>query len=215
MTMANTPETGDLLGFGAIFTLFFVTLGPLKILGPFVQQTEAADDSTLRQIAIRAFVLAVVAVVAGGFIGQALLQNWNISIGAMELTGGTIFFLVGLRVVLEEYEPAHPTAAPLPPQPMAAAMRVTFPTVVTPYGIAALIVLLANSHDVARTTGILFMLVGVMVLNLLAMLFARRIMGGATLIGLQILGAVLGVLQVALAVEIIIRGLQGLGVLQA
>lgn len=213
--MSNAPETSYVLGLGAIFTLFFVTLGPLKILGPFVQQTEGTDETALRQIAIRAFALALAAVIGGGFVGQALLQNWNISVDSMELAGGLIFLLVGLRVILQQYEPAQAAASALPRQPMAAAMRVTFPTVVTPYGIAALIVLLANSHDVARTTGILGMLVGVMILNLLAMLFARRIMAGTTLIALQILGAVLGVLQVALAMEMVIRGLQGLGVIQA
>jgi small neutral amino acid transporter SnatA (MarC family) len=38
-------------------------------------------------------------------------------------------------------------------------------------------------------------------------------MGGATVMALQILGAVLGVLQVALAVQLILRGLRELGVL--
>ena len=52
-----------------------------------------------------------------------------------------------------------------------------------------------------------------MVLNLLAMLYARRIMGGVTVLVLQIFGAVLGVLQVALAVQMILRGLLDLGVL--
>ena len=94
-------------------------------------------------------------------------------------------------------------------------MRIAFPLVVTPYGIAALIVLLANSHDLARTTSILAILIGVMVLNLLALLYVRRIMAGMMIIVLQILGAVLGVLQIALAVEMIVRGLQGLGILHA
>ena len=52
----------------------------------------------------------------------------------MELAGGVIFFLVGLRVVLEQYEPKPMAPAPLPEAPMAAAMRVAFPLVVTPYG---------------------------------------------------------------------------------
>ena len=52
-----------------------------------------------------------------------------------------------------------------------------------------------------------------MVLNLLAMLYARQLMGGVTAMVLQVLGAVLGVLQVALAVEMILRGLRELGVL--
>jgi multiple antibiotic resistance protein len=212
--MQETVDPTTVLGLGGVFTLFFVTLGPLKIFGPFAQLTRDADETSVRKIAVLAFVLAVFAVVAGGFGGRALLQNWNISIPAMLLTSGIIFFLVGLNLVLEQYRPAHPLPPPLPTAPMAAAMRLTFPLVVTPYGIAALIVLLANSGDGTRTASILAVLNGVMALNLLAMLFARRIMGsGVTVIVLQVLGAVLGVLQVALAVEMILRGLHGLGVL--
>ena len=51
-----------------------------------------------------------------------------------------------------------------------------------------------------------------MVVSLLAMLYVRRIMGGVIVLALQIVGAVLGVLQVALAVQMILRGLQDLGV---
>jgi len=213
--MPAAPDSADLLGLGAVFTLLFVTLGPLKILGPFVQETRNVAAPMLRQIALRAFVVALVAVVAGGFIGKALLGNWNISVAALEMSGGIIFFLVGLRLVLEQYNTVRAAPEPLPEAPMAAAMRVTFPLVVTPYGIAALIVMLANSPDSARTLSVLAILAGVMVLNLLAMLFARQIMAGLMVIVLQILGAVLGVLQVALAVEMMVHGLQELGVLPA
>jgi len=208
--MQGAPDATALVGYGAIFTLFFITLGPLKILGPFAQLTRETDEATMRKIAVRAFVLALIAVVAGGFAGRALLENWGISASAMLLSGGIIFGLVGLSLVLEQYQPAHPAPPPLPAAPMAAAMRITFPLVVTPYGIAALIVVLANSPDYARTAGVLAILLAVMVLNLLAMLYARRIMGGITVMVLQIAGAVLGVLQVALAVEMILRALHEL-----
>jgi multiple antibiotic resistance protein len=52
-----------------------------------------------------------------------------------------------------------------------------------------------------------------MLLNLLAMLFVREIMRGPVLLVLQVLGAVLGVLQFALAIQIIIRGLRDLNIL--
>ena len=208
--MQGAPETTALIGFGAIFTLFFITLGPLKVLGPFAQLTRETDEATMRKIAVRAFVLALIAVVAGGFAGRALLENWGISASAMLLAGGIIFALVGLSLVLEQYQPAHPAPPPLPAAPMAAAMRITFPLVVTPYGIAALIVVLANSHDVTRTAGVLAILLAVMVLNLLAMLYVRKIMGGITVMVLQIAGAVLSVLQVALAVDMILRALHEL-----
>jgi small neutral amino acid transporter SnatA (MarC family) len=114
--MLGGPDATALVGLGGICTLFLVTLGPFKILGPFVRLTRETDEATMRRIAVRA-----------------------------------------------------------------AAMRIAFPTVVTPYGIAAVIVTLANSPDAARTAGLLALLLAVMVLNLLAMLFARRIMGGITI----------------------------------
>lgn len=211
--MQSAPEAHELLGFGLVFTLLFVTLGPLKILGPFMQLTRDTDEATMKKIAVRAFLLAVIAVVVGGFAGRTLIENWGISVPALLLTGGLIFALVGLTLVLEQYQPAHPAPPPLPAAPIAAAMRITFPIVVTPYGIAALIVVLANSPDIGRTAAVLVILLVVMVLNLLAMLYARRIMGGVMVMALQIAGAVLGVLQVALAVEMILRALRELNVL--
>jgi len=210
--MQGLPEASALLGLGVVFVLLFITLGPIKILGPFVQLTRDVDEAKMKQIAVRAFVLAVIAVVVGGFAGRILAQNWQISVAALTLAGGIIFFVVGLRLVLEQYQPAHAAPVPLPEAPMAAALRIAFPTLVTPYGIAALIALLVNSPDAARTASILAILIGVMVVNLLAMLYARWIVGGVIVLALVIVGAVLGVLQVALAVQMILRGLRDLGV---
>lgn len=211
--MQGAPEPTALVSLGAVFTLMFVMLGPIKVLGPFAQMTRELDAQATKRIAVLAFVLALIAAVAGGFVGMSLAESWNVSIPALLLAGGVIFFLVGLQLVLEQYHPAHAAPPPLPPTPLAGAMRITFPTIVTPYGIATLIVLFANSHAIGRTAGIVAILVAVMVLNLLAMLYARQIMSGVTVLVLQVLGAVLGVLQVAMAVEIILRALRQLGVL--
>ncbi|RZL86753.1 MAG: MarC family protein [Variovorax sp.] len=209
-------ETLFVLGLGQIFTLLFVMLGPLKIIGPFAKLTHEVDEKQVRRIALFTFAIGLFAAIVGGLVGRALLANWEISPPALLLAGGAIFFVVGMRVVLEQYDPSsHAPPPQLPPSPMAAAMRITFPSVVTPYGTAALIVLLANSHSLERTLGIFGILTGVMLLNLLAMLLARRILGGMMAMMLQILGAVLGVLQVALAVTMINRALHDMGVLHA
>ena len=210
--MQDLPDASHLLGLETVFVLLFVTLGPIKIVGPFAQLTRDTDEAQMKRIAVRAFVIAVIAVIVGGFVGEVLIEAWKISVSALTLAGGIIFLLVGLSLVLEQYQPAHGAPPPLPEAPMAAALRLAFPTVVTPYGIAAVIALLVNSPDAARTASILAILIGVMVLNLLLMLYVRRIMGGVTVIALQIFGAVLGVLQVALAVQFILRGLHELGV---
>jgi multiple antibiotic resistance protein len=203
------------VGAAEIFTLIFITLGPLKILGPFLQRTHDLGDAEVRQIAIWSFVIATISAVAGSALGRVLAANWHVSIATLSITAGVIFFLVALKQLLAGYEPPHPAVAPppLPPKPVAAAATILFPVVLTPYGIAAVIVLLASNREAERIGLIMGLLVLVMVLNLLAMLYARRILTGLTIIVLQILGAILGVLQVGLAIEFIVFGLRGVGAL--
>jgi multiple antibiotic resistance protein len=195
-----------------IFMLFFLTLGPLKLLGPFARETRDLSPAALRGIALRAFGIGLLAVLIAGYVGVLLAAKWKVSVPAMEITAGLILILVAVQLVMAPYEPPAPAPQPLPAAPRAAALRLTFPMVVTPYGIAALIALLSSavSPPLITTYGILF---AVMVLNLLAMLFVREIMRGALLFVLQVLGAVLGVLQVGLGVQLVIRGLRGLGAL--
>lgn len=217
--MPGASDSSAVLSLGQLFTFLFVMLGPFKLLGPFTQMTRGLDDTQVRQIGVRAFGISVAAVVAGAFVGTVLMQNWNVSIAALTLAGGLIFLLVGLQLVLQQYEPPHPEVEQVPAatsraSPFALAMRITFPAIVTPYGIAAVIVLVAQSDDIVSTGSILGIVIAIMVVNLLAMLYARWIMGGLTVVALQILGAVLGVLQVALAIQLIFRALTLLGVLQ-
>lgn len=84
----------------------------------------------------------------------------------------------------------------------------SFPTIVTPYGIAILIILMAAAQDSTRQIGIIGVLLGIMILNFLAMLFAHKIVKFiGVVITLQILGCVNGVLQVALGIELILQTL--------
>ncbi|HEY6360812.1 MAG TPA: MarC family protein [Vicinamibacterales bacterium] len=203
-----------MIGPAEIFTILFVMLGPMKVLGPFAQRTRGIDDAAMRRIAWWTFVVATVGIVTGSLLGRAMLQSWGVSVSALRLTGGVVFFLVALRQLLEQYEPAH--AVPpetLPASPIRAAVHFVFPMVLTPYGIAAVIALLASSLEAERTVMILELVLLVMVLDLLAMLLARRILVGLTVVILQVFGAVLAVLQVALSVELILGGLRSLGVI--
>jgi len=197
-----------------ILILFFVTLGPLKTLGPFAARTQGIPEERLREIALRAFLIATVAVVGGGLLGEFLVGKWGISLPAMTLTAGIIFFLVALRQLLEQSNTGQaPAPQPLPASSIAAGAQCVFPIVLTPYGIAAAITLLAGSEAAAPTATILALLVFVMCLDLAAMWFVRRILAGFTPLVLQVVGAVLAVLQVALSIQFILGGLRSLHVI--
>ena len=172
--------------------------------------TRGLDNAARRQLALRAIVIAAAAAVAGGFLGVKLLAKWHILNAEVLLAGGLVLFLVAMSHLLKQFEP--PLAAAAAPSEAPSPFLIAFPGIVTPYGIAAVIALLAASMDAQRTTVVLGMLAAVLVLDLLAMLFSQTILRTAGWL-LQILGAVLGVLQVALAIHIMLVSLRELSVL--
>jgi multiple antibiotic resistance protein len=164
---------------------------------------------------VRTAAIATLVAVGGGFLGSQMISKWQVSVGSLTLAAGIIFFLVALRMLLHQYEP-EPPAAPAqqgPADPTSAALGLIFPVALTPYGIAGVIVLLTTSGDWQRTLVILGLLLLVMMLDLFAMMFARIILKGPAMIVLKLVGAVMGVLQVALSIELIHTGMRSSGLL--
>jgi multiple antibiotic resistance protein len=205
-------DVGYKLGAQEVFILLFVMLGPIKLLGPFARATASLDEAALRAVALRTTAAGTLIAIAGGFVGRGVLGNWEVPILVLQLAAGLIFFVVAFQLVLQVYEPAGPPGAPAGGE-RPSAMQLVFPLVLTPHGIAAVIVLLALSRGTERTSVIVGMLLVVMLLNLLAMRFVRPLLRVIAM-PLQAFGAVLGVLQVALALQIMLGALHGLGVLR-
>ncbi|MGC9991957.1 MAG: MarC family protein [Candidatus Cybelea sp.] len=200
-------HTGGLLSFDTreIFTFLFIMLGPIKLLAPFAKLTATSSESESRSLALRATLIATLTVLAASFIGQAMMAKWNVSPGALAIAGGILFFLVALSLVLDPYTEAVASAASAQAPSIGALLRQLVPKIVTPYGIAAVILLLTLMPE--KMIAIVEILVGIMALDLVAMLFARNILAGVAF-PLQILGTVMGVLQVALSVQIIVYGIR-------
>jgi multiple antibiotic resistance protein len=206
------------LDLGHVFTYFFLMLGPLKVIGPFVKLTAGTDAAFQRTLALHAFAIACVAGLVAALVGQNLLQKWGVSLPALLLAAGLVLLLVALQTVLHQYNPT----APHPPVDEPATSRapslglalapLAFPTIITPYGAAVLIVLLAASGALTRDLAILGVFLAVMVLDLLAMLFAHPILKTVGTAPLLVLGAVLGVLQVALAMQMLLLAGKLIGV---
>ena len=122
---------------------------------------------------------------------------------------------VALRLVLQQYAPPTEIDARLSDSAFGgAAIRLAFPTIVTPYGIATVIIILSVSPNTFYVVGVGAVLIRVMILNLLAMLYARKILELVGMMPLQIISAVLSVLQVALGVQMILGGLRMIGLLE-
>ena len=202
--------------YSKIFTFFLVMLGPIKLLGPFVKITKGMDDATSRRLALKGFVIACLAGLVAALLGQNLLFKWGVSLPALLLAGGLILLLIALKTVLSQYEPHAAPSAETEEAEVTTLRKglafspLAFPSIITPFGTAALILMLGAS-DKSRDFNILGIFLLVMILNLIAMWFARPILKhGSGVLG--VLGAVLGVLQVALAIQMIMAAARLLGV---
>ena len=192
-----------------IFTFLFLMLGPFKIIGPFAKITKGADAAFTRQIALRSTLFASLAILVAAFLGETFLSKYGIPLPVLALSAGIILFLVALQNILQEFAPhSAETTEPSPAPTLNMALApLAFPTIVTPYGIAAIVVFLALSPDLQGRLVIGAILLAIMLLNLIVMLMTRRI-GPVLGVLLQILGAVLGIIQVALGLLIIHNSLQ-------
>ena len=90
--------------FGArkMFLMLFLMLGPIQILVPFVAITGNCDPRFRRRMATRAILFSAAALAIAGLLGRTMLENFEISVPVLAMTGGIILFLVALRTVLQQ-----------------------------------------------------------------------------------------------------------------
>lgn len=194
--------------YSQILTFLFLMLGPFKIIVPFVKITANADSDLTRKIALNATLFASIALIIAGLLGGTILTKYGIPIPILALAAGIVIFLVALRDVIKQFsEPEEPHVNNITPTMKMAISPLAFPTIVTPYGIAAIIVFLSIYPSMNDQLIIVGMVVGIMILNLVTMLITKRIFKFLALV-LPILGAILGIVQVALGILIIYNQLK-------
>ena len=186
-----------------IFTLLFLMLGPFKIIGPFSKITQGADPKLIRQIAIRSMMYSSIALLLAAFLGQRIISNFDIPLPILAISGGLILFLVALLTIIKQFGTASSNEERiLVPTLNIALSPLAFPIIVTPYGIAAIIVFLALSPDLSGKLYVGAIVLAIMALNLILMLITRHIYKFLAVI-LSLLGAILGIVQVAVGLMII------------
>ena len=185
-------------------------LGPFKIIAPFAKITVGADPSLTKKIAFRSILYASIALLLAGSLGETILSKYGIPIPILALAGGIVIFLVALLEIIKQFKPHEtPEANQITPSIKMAMNPLAFPTIVTPSGIATIIVFLSMFSDSRSQLIIAAIIVGIMLLNLVTMLVTKRIFKYLSVV-LPILGAVLGIVQVALGLLIIYNQLKEL-----
>lgn len=194
--------------------VIFVGMGPIKVLVYYLTSIHDATPSVGRRVALRAVGTATITALGLLVAGALIMRLLHFSGPALIVAGGIVLLAYGIQMVIRP-EPHGPVQ---PPPSEAALMRraiypMGVPLVLNPAGIAAATIFSAEAASFGYLGMIAAIVVGIAVLDVFVLFLARplgpRLAPEATLVLEQLFGVLLS----AVAVELIVVGLVGFGIL--
>lgn len=183
-------------------SLLFSLMGPIAAIPTFAAATAGADRPLQLKIAFLSAGLALLAIVIAVFAGATAMASAGTSQSSLIMAAGLLLVLSALRNIFGGQPGAH--GAKAEPNLGLALSPIAIPGLVTPVGVAVLILFVSYFPDHRlQIMGIVSVL---MSFNLLAMLGAEWFMRWIGPGPLVVLGAVFGVLQVAMGIEMLVSG---------
>ena len=180
--------------------ILWATIDPIGTLAIFASITGGLTEAARRRTALKAVLYAGGILVGAVIIGQVLLTAMGIRLVSLQVAGGIILFLFGLKMVFgtplmqgsTQGEPGHDIAV----------FPLAVPSIATPGALMAVIILTDNH---VYPIQVQLATTGVMLLVLLAtFLFMLAVIGQN---GSAILVRVMGMLLAALSIELVMEAL--------
>lgn len=190
-----------------IFTMIFVTMGPIKVLVTFAEKTLDLDKTVRHHIAIRAVTVATVVGLVFIFFGFLLMKVFKFSSVALSLAGGLILLIYSIKSILKEPKKGEKRGyATNREAEQMAIYPLAVPLMASPMGLVVLTAISASKEIGPEAFAILTAaLLVVMVINLVALLSVERVTKYLTVETLEVANRILALLLAALAMETIIN----------
>jgi len=188
------------LPLGQLFMLLFTLCGPIKMIPTFYGVSARIDPASSRSLAVKACGFALLGIVLAALMGTAQMDKAGISKPALGAAAGLLMALIGLQPLLGTQKKSDPDSAP--PD----ALALAFPVVLPPHAFGIIILFSLYASSMADRLGIIAAGAALMMLNMVAMFFAGPIMRTIGMTPLKIFGAVFGIVQLALGVQMIFWG---------
>jgi multiple antibiotic resistance protein len=200
-------SAGLALIFAKLFPLLFNMMGPIGVIPAFAAMTGGISVEDRNMMATRAAMFAFIALVVAVFVGSAMLGSWSISNSSLLLAAGAVVLLTALQGLFGSGGGGVKAAPATPPTPRQLAVTpLAIPTIASPRPIAVIIIFVASFPTMEGKLTVLATVALMLLLNIWGMRKAHWFMEKVGMTPLLVLGAVFGVLQVALGIEIMSNG---------
>ena len=196
-----------------IFTIFMLTLGPIKTVPAFFAMTQDQAPAAARALALKGTTVATAVSLLIALVMTGVAASWRVSADDLRLAGGILLFAASREIIGQFNRPAPPQ--PAVPHREPAVTPLAIPIIVTPWGVTAILFFAELAYgDAKMLASVIGILLLVMLLNLAGMLAAKQIIARVGIITFQVLGWIFAVLQAGLAVDAVVTSLRNLALFQ-
>lgn len=190
------------VSFASAVVILLLVTDPVGNIPFFVVVLRAVEPSRRTLIIVRECAIAFAVLVAFVFFGRPILDLLGLSERSLNIAGGVILFLIALRMIFRSEQGIfgdRPSEEPF-------IVPLAIPAIAGPAAIATVILLVSRAPQ--RAPEWVIALTIAMACTMLILLFAERIARYLGERGVQALERLMGLILTAVAVEMLLRGIE-------
>ena len=186
--------------------ILWTTIDPIGTLALFTAITSTLTPEQRRKTALKASLFSLAILMGAIVVGQIVLSTMGIQLISLQVSGGIILFLFGLKMIFgsgfadnsRQGEPGHDIAV----------FPLAVPSIATPGAIMAVILLTDNNvYSIPMQLGTALILLLILGVTYLFMLAANPIMKVIGKNGSAILVRIMGMILASLSIELVMKAL--------
>lgn len=198
---------------GAIdtFLLLLIGIGPKLALVPFVEITASLDGPTKGRVQRKMLVTAATVALALILFGELLRVLLHFTVPSLSIAGGVILLVLAVWMVLAQPGGGHHIEDKDPMQ--LAVFPLAVPDLLNPVGIVALVTISAEAESILVLALSIGILAFVLLIDIAVFRFANKVSAKLDENRMLVTEKVFGFLIAAIAVQLMLDGLAGAGVI--
>ncbi len=198
-------------------TTFFATIGPPDIALVFAALTKNATAKERFIFATRGILVATIILLFFGWLGDAILSLFGITIAALRTGGGILLLLIAIDMVFARHSGGTGTTkeenAEAKKSDDISIFPLATPLLAGPGAISAVILLTTGAQSQTEYWLVMLALVLIMFFTWTMLLLAIPIQKILGVTGLAVVSRIVGILLAALAVQFIFDGIKASGLI--
>ncbi len=197
--------------YGAVIVTVFAIVDPVGVLPFFVALTEGFDDADRRVIVERASIVLGTVLLLFALLGRFLFKIFGFTLGAFEIAGGIILFVVAFdmlegRVTRTKLTPEDREAA-IDRRDEIAVVPLGIPLLAGPGAISTVMIDAGSSGGSPLAIGVTFVAIAIVTaLTFVILKLGPPILRGLGRVGVMAMTRVLGLILAALGVQFVLNG---------